>query len=61
MDTTVPPNTSALVLLPTPAGKSVTENGKPVKELQHIFSYKREGNQTAFRIGSGTHSFRIGK
>jgi alpha-L-rhamnosidase len=49
---TIPPNTSAKVILPGIAGAHVTEDGSPVEA-------QMEGGSYVVRIGAGSYSFEV--
>jgi len=49
---TIPPNTSALVVLPTIPGAHVTESGKAIETRQ-------QGGSNVVQIGSGSYSFEV--
>lgn len=56
---TIPPNTHALVYLPTENTDSVTESGKPVKKTSGIRSVEKTDNSVVLNVGSGTYNFEI--
>lgn len=55
---TVPPNTHAVVYVPTKAAKDVKEGGRPVSQAKGVkFLQVTEGGVPVYRVGSGTYSF----
>jgi alpha-L-rhamnosidase len=56
---TIPPNTHALVYLPTGNTDSVTESGKPIKKTSGIKSVEKTDNSVVLNVGSGTYNFEI--
>lgn len=55
----VPPNTTALVRLPTSDNQSVYENNIPIDKIEHVFAYKRLTSETSFVVASGRHLFQV--
>ncbi len=56
-DVTVPANTTARVILPTPATAGVTESGKPVTESGDIKVLAPTEGDTTLEVGSGNYHF----
>lgn len=54
---TIPANTAATVYLPAKTVESVTENGKPLKEIKGMKSAKMEAGRAVLEIGSGDYHF----
>jgi alpha-L-rhamnosidase len=55
---TIPPNTTALVYLPTNEGDKVAEEITSIKDLKFI---KNENGRAIYEIGSGDYSFIVNK
>ena len=53
---TVPPNTTALVYVPSSDG-SVTESGKAAEQAAGVKFLRREGQAAVFEVGSGDYAF----
>ncbi len=53
---TVPPNTTALVYVPSSDG-SVTESGKAAEKAAGVKFLRREGQAAVFEVGSGDYAF----
>lgn len=60
LNITIPPNTRATVVLPSAAGKAVTENGASISGLKDISNITTEQTAIKFNVGSGTYSFEYG-
>lgn len=58
---TIPPNTSATIYLPTTNPVLITENGKPLSEVDEVKYKGNEANYIAYSINSGSYQFRIHK
>ncbi|WP_339815003.1 family 78 glycoside hydrolase catalytic domain [uncultured Imperialibacter sp.] len=60
--TTVPPNTSATLYLPTNSSKDITEGGKSInKNTKGVTFVKMENGKAVFELGSGSYEFVIAK
>jgi alpha-L-rhamnosidase len=57
LDVTVPPNTSATVLVPAKPGMSVTESGQPAAKAKGVKLVRTDDRGTAFEVESGSYSF----
>ncbi len=58
VDMTIPPNTSAIVVLPHARLEQVTESGVDVTDVQGLTQPIQGDNYTRFELASGTYSFR---
>lgn len=58
---TVPPNTSAILLLPASYPQGITEGGKALKEVKDIEMIQIEGNSLYLKLNSGIYDFKIGQ
>jgi len=58
---TIPPNSEAVVHLPTYAVENITEQGKPLDQVASISEIQQEGETTALHIGSGQYLFTVNK
>jgi alpha-L-rhamnosidase len=57
LETEVPPNTTATVLLPGADIKDVLEGGKTLDDISGILGFSTENGGVAVRIGSGRFVF----
>ena len=57
-DVTVPPNTTASVVLPAARIEDVTESGRPVTGRDTMQSRPMAGHSVVLRVSSGSYSFR---
>ena len=60
-DVTLPPNTTATVQLPNPAGAPVTERGVQVEIAEGVTAVRERDGATELTIGSGSYTFRVGQ
>lgn len=58
MKVCIPPNTQARIYVPHRQGSQPTEGGREVSESQGIEYAGEEGNQSVFKVGSGTYVFK---
>ncbi|MBI5362830.1 MAG: family 78 glycoside hydrolase catalytic domain [Planctomycetes bacterium] len=62
LDVTVPANTSATVVLPTPDGTTITEGGAELaKAAPHATLTGREGGSAVIEVRAGTYRFRAAR
>jgi len=54
---TVPPNTTATIYIPTADAASVTESGKPIKQVKGVTFLRQEAGAAIYTIGAGTYRF----
>jgi hypothetical protein len=57
LDLTLPPNTSALVAMPTPSADAVTEGGRPAARSDGVRFLRAEPGRAVFEVGSGGYAF----
>lgn len=57
LDVVIPPNTSAVLLLPGGADAEITESGNPVKKAAGVLKTSGEGKDLKVNVGSGTYHF----
>jgi alpha-L-rhamnosidase len=57
LDVTIPPNTSAVIHVPTPEGATISESGKPAGELAGVELVEKLPGVTVYQVGSGTYRF----
>ena len=57
MDVTIPPNTTAMVYVPSKEVASVTESGKPAAEAEGVTYLRMETNAAVYAVGSGNYRF----
>ena len=57
--TTVPPNTTATLLLLTDTAKNISENGKRIKKVEGIEQLPGQNGQIKLKLSSGSYSFKI--
>ena len=60
LDVEIPCNTTALVYVPNPSARPVTESGVPVQFASHVGSRGRSGQADVFAVGSGHYRFESG-
>lgn len=61
LEVTIPPNSEAVVRLPTTAVKNITEQGQPVDQVEGISEIRQEGETAVFSLGSGHYFFAVKK
>ncbi|MCL4266322.1 MAG: family 78 glycoside hydrolase catalytic domain [Anaerolineae bacterium] len=59
LDVTIPPNSEAVVRLPTPAIEAISEQGQPVDQVTGISEIWQDGETTVLCIGSGHYRFAV--
>lgn len=57
LDVTIPPNTTAVVHVPSIKGTHIQESGKPATKAEGLKRIRREGDTAVFEAGSGTYQF----
>ncbi|QXD15384.1 glycoside hydrolase family 78 protein [Rhodocaloribacter litoris] len=57
LEVTVPPNTTARVVLPMAAGATVTEGDTPLRQAAGVHTVTTEGSDLHVEVGSGTYRF----
>ncbi len=57
LDIIIPPNTTAKVVLPATANKTVTESGTAINKVKSLDHIKSVANNTELTAGSGTYHF----
>jgi len=57
LETTIPPNTTATVYLPTTEPDTITESGRSFTKTKDIRLLRVENNCTVLAVGSGTYRF----
>jgi alpha-L-rhamnosidase len=58
LDVTIPPNTTAVVYIPTTDAASVTEDGKPISKVKGVTFLRQEPGAAVYTIGAGIYHFR---
>jgi len=58
-EVTIPPNSTATLLLPVPSGKKVRENGKPVKKARGVKFVRYENGKAVYELKPGSYIFSI--
>lgn len=56
---TLPPNTSASIILPASRQENIMENGKPLSQNQYLKDIRTSDNKVIMMAGSGVYSFEI--
>jgi alpha-L-rhamnosidase len=56
---TIPPNSQAIVHLPTRAVESISEQGQPLDQVEGISEISQEGDAVVLSLGSGSYSFAV--
>ncbi|WP_165813888.1 alpha-L-rhamnosidase [Terrimonas sp.] len=54
---TVPPNSVAIIFIPTRDVKSITEGGRRIKDIKDYTFLRMEGDAAVYEIGSGVYRF----
>jgi len=57
LQTTIPPNTTATVMLPANGAQSITESGKPLDQAEGVRWLRQERDRAVLAIGSGSYHF----
>lgn len=57
LDVTVPPNTTATVVVPAASADRVTESGKPAANAEGVRFERMEGDRAVFTVASGQYRF----
>ncbi|WP_262511025.1 alpha-L-rhamnosidase C-terminal domain-containing protein [Pedobacter chinensis] len=57
LDVTVPPNTTAIVILPSSANAKITESGKDTDQLTYLKKRPENSKNKVFEVGSGKYHF----
>jgi alpha-L-rhamnosidase len=55
---TVPPNTTAVIYVPTKETGEITESGKPASEAECVRFIIEDDNSALFEVSSGTYRFK---
>jgi hypothetical protein len=58
LQTTIPPNTTAMVLVPAKSADAVRENGKPARQSAGVKFLRFENGRAVFAIESGSYEFK---
>lgn len=59
LEVTIPPNTTSEVWLPAKENESITESGKPIKEVKELNLLHYENGFAVVSTGSGKYNFRV--
>ena len=57
LDVTIPPNTTAILRLPTTNGAKLTEGGQPLAKAAGVKYLRTEGDRVLLALDSGSYSF----
>jgi hypothetical protein len=57
LSVTIPPNTTAMVFVPSPKPEAVLESGKPAATASGVRFLRHERGKTVFEVGSGRYEF----
>lgn len=57
LNVVIPPNTTAIVYIPSGSIRNITESGKAVKKIKDIKLLENKTRETLLEIGSGTYKF----
>ena len=57
VEAAIPPNTTAIVFIPTIDAGRITESGKPVASARGVTFDRVEGDVAVFRVAAGTYTF----
>ncbi len=57
LDTTIPANTTATVILPATSADQITEGGKPLADIKGLKVLDAKDGSVSLSVGSGTYNF----
>ncbi len=57
LGTVVPPNTTAILILPARSAAAIRESGRPLQEVASLSVLKEAAGQVALKLGSGHYQF----
>jgi alpha-L-rhamnosidase len=61
LEVTIPPNTEAVVHVPTSRVENITEQGHALEQVAGIAEVRQEGETTVLHIGAGQYTFAVTK
>jgi len=61
VDIEIPPNTSAILRIPSASTKDLFEGGRQVKKVPGILAISQDADAAVISVGSGRYSFQFGK
>jgi len=61
VDIEIPPNTSAILRIPSASAKDLLEGGRQVKKVPGILAISQDADAAVISVGSGRYSFQFGK
>lgn len=61
LEVTIPPNTTALVMIPAASASKVTESGRAIGPTGDVKFLRQEGDRAVFETQSGTYRFLAGR
>lgn len=61
LNVTIPANASALIVFPSTTISGITEQGRPLTQMQGLRETRNEKGKITAVVGSGTYSFKIAK
>ena len=56
-EVTIPPNTTATVVVPAAKSRDVTESGQPAADAKGVKFLRAEKDAAVYEVGSGTYIF----
>ena len=57
----IPPNSEAIVHIPALAAENISEQGRPLEQVEGVSKIWQDGETTVLHIGSGQYSFAVNK
>jgi len=61
LEVTIPPNTTAVVMIPAPAAAAVNESGRPAGSSGDVRFLRQEDDRAVFAVKSGSYRFQVGR
>jgi len=61
LDVTIPPNTTAVVMVPAASAASVMESGRPIGSSGDVKFLRQEEDRAVFEVNSGSYRFQAGR
>ena len=59
LEVTIPPNTTATIILPTTESASIFEGGQPLEDVADLRDRRAANNKIVIEVGSGDYSFEV--
>ncbi|MCA9968383.1 MAG: hypothetical protein KC423_29260, partial [Anaerolineales bacterium] len=59
LDATIPPNTTATIVLPSPDPAAIFAGERPLTDAPDLRSFRQIADQLFIEVGSGTYTFSV--